>query len=77
MFCLAPTVRAWHLTVNHRSSATRRFLICHTATINLNDAGARLAIDGTGATTLGSNVVVRGQGTVSYTHLTLPTSDLV
>ncbi|MBK8889999.1 MAG: hypothetical protein IPN75_06205 [Dechloromonas sp.] len=35
-----------------------------TATINLNDAGARLAIDGTGATALGSNVVVRGQGNI-------------
>ena len=34
------------------------------ATINLNDAGARLAIDGTGTTTLGANVVVRGQGNI-------------
>jgi hypothetical protein len=33
-----------------------------TATINLNDAGARLAVDGTGSTTLGSGVTVRGQG---------------
>ena len=31
-------------------------------TFNLNDAGARLAIDGTGSTTLGSGITVRGQG---------------
>ncbi|MDP1902018.1 MAG: choice-of-anchor D domain-containing protein [Rubrivivax sp.] len=34
------------------------------ATINLNDAGARLALDGAGVTTLGANVVVRGQGSI-------------
>ncbi|MBC7732865.1 MAG: choice-of-anchor D domain-containing protein [Bacteriovorax sp.] len=33
-----------------------------TATFNLNDAGARLAVDGTGTTTLGSGITVRGQG---------------
>ncbi|MFT3819425.1 MAG: choice-of-anchor D domain-containing protein [Rubrivivax sp.] len=35
-----------------------------TATFNLNDSGARLAMEGTGTTTLGANVVVRGQGSV-------------
>jgi len=35
-----------------------------TGSINLNDAGARLAIDGTGTTTLGANLVVRGQGNI-------------
>ncbi|MBS0392025.1 MAG: choice-of-anchor D domain-containing protein [Proteobacteria bacterium] len=34
------------------------------ATINLNDSGARLAVDGTGTTTLASTVVVRGQGNI-------------
>src|ERR1019366_9928676 len=33
-------------------------------TINLNDAGARLSIDGTGSTTLASGVTVRGQGNI-------------
>ena len=33
-------------------------------TINLNDAGARLAIEGNGNTTLGSGLTVRGQGNV-------------
>src|SRR5450755_962209 len=35
-----------------------------TGTFNLNDAGARLAIDGTGTTTLGANITVRGQGNI-------------
>ena len=35
-----------------------------TVTINLNDAGARLALEGTGSTTLGSGVTVRGQGNI-------------
>ncbi|MEO7115322.1 MAG: choice-of-anchor D domain-containing protein, partial [Caldimonas sp.] len=35
-----------------------------TVTINLNDPGARFAIDGNGSTTLGSGVTVRGQGNI-------------
>src|SRR5450755_562391 len=35
-----------------------------TGTFNLNDAGARLAIDGNGTTTLGANITVRGQGNI-------------
>ena len=38
--------------------------ILGTATFNLNDAGARLAVDGTGTTTLGSGITVRGQGNI-------------
>ena len=33
-------------------------------TFNLNDAGARIALDGTGTSTLGANIVVRGQGNI-------------
>ena len=33
-----------------------------TGTINLNDAGARLSIEGTGSTTIGSGITLRGQG---------------
>ena len=32
------------------------------ASFNLNDPGARLAVDGTGSTTLGAGIAVRGQG---------------
>ncbi|MDE2145728.1 MAG: hypothetical protein KGJ24_03470, partial [Burkholderiales bacterium] len=38
--------------------------VAGTATINLNDANARLGIDGTGNTTLGSGITVRGQGNI-------------
>ena len=33
-----------------------------TGTINLNDAGAHLSVEGTGATTIGSGITIRGQG---------------
>ena len=46
------------------ASGTPNQTLGGTATINLIDAGARLAIDGTGTTTLGANVVVRGQGNI-------------
>ena len=38
--------------------------IAGNATFNLNDAGARLSIEGAGSTTLASTVVVRGQGNI-------------
>ena len=34
------------------------------AVINLNDANARLSVEGTGSTTLGAGVTVRGQGNI-------------
>jgi hypothetical protein len=38
--------------------------IAGTGTIALNDAGARLALEGTGTTTLGSGITVQGQGNI-------------
>lgn len=38
--------------------------ISGTATFNLNDSSARLTMEGTGTTTLGAGVIVRGQGNV-------------
>ena len=52
------------LSLDSASSARRNQTLGGNATINLIDAGARLAIDGTGTTTLGANVVVRGQGNI-------------
>ncbi len=48
-----------------------------TGSINLNDAGARLALEGSGTTTLGSNIVVRGQGNIGQAALTGGTNNLV
>ena len=46
-------------------------------TINLNDAGARLAQEGNGTTTLGANVVVRGQGNIGQALIAGGTNNLV
>ncbi|HYP68294.1 MAG TPA: choice-of-anchor D domain-containing protein [Thiobacillaceae bacterium] len=46
-------------------------------TINLNDGAARLALDGNGTTTLGTNVVVRGQGNIGTPVITGGTNNLV
>src|SRR5664279_3977971 len=48
------------------ASGTPDQTISGTVVINLNDAGSRLAIDGNGTTTLGANVVVRGQGNIGH-----------
>ena len=48
-----------------------------TGTINLNDAAARLAVEGTGVTTLGANIVVRGQGNIGQPHLAVGNNTLV
>ena len=46
-------------------------------TINLNDAGARLAQEGTGIATLGANIVVRGQGSIGQPLIAGGTTTLV
>jgi fibronectin-binding autotransporter adhesin len=48
-----------------------------TGTFNLNDAGARLALEGTGTTTLGANIVVRGQGNIGTPLLAGGTNALI
>jgi hypothetical protein len=48
-----------------------------TGTINLNDAGARLAQEGSGTTTLGANIVVRGQGNIGQAGIVGGTNNLV
>jgi hypothetical protein len=52
------------LGLNSASSVNPSQTISGTATINLNDAAARLSIDGNGSTTLGAGVTVRGQGNI-------------
>ena len=46
------------------STAIPNQTISGTGTINLNDPAARLSIEGTGTTTLGSGITVRGQGNI-------------
>jgi hypothetical protein len=46
------------------STSTPNQTIAGTGTINLNDAAARLSIEGNGVTTLGSGLTVRGQGNI-------------
>jgi hypothetical protein len=52
------------LTLNSASTAGGNQTLAGTVSINLNDANARLSIDGTGSTTLGSGVTVHGQGNI-------------
>ena len=52
------------LSLDNTNTAGNNQTIGGSAVINLNDGGARLAVDGTGTTTLGSNVTVRGQGNI-------------
>ena len=52
------------LTLDSANTTTGIQTIGGTAVINLNDPGARLAIDGNGSTTLGSGITVRGQGNI-------------
>ncbi len=52
------------LSLDSANSAGGNQTLGGNATINLNDAGARLAIDGNGTTTLASGVTVRGQGNI-------------
>ncbi|MDQ2779326.1 MAG: hypothetical protein M3Y32_07195, partial [Pseudomonadota bacterium] len=59
------------------STAVANQTINGSATFNLNDAGARLAIEGNGSTTLGANVVVRGQGNVGQAAFTGGTNTLI
>ena len=48
-----------------------------TGTINLNDAGARFALEGNSTTTLGANVVLRGQGNIGQPLISGGTHNLI
>ena len=52
------------LSLDSANTAGGNQALAGNVTINLNDAGARLSVDGTGSTTLGSTVIVRGQGNI-------------
>ena len=65
------------LSLDSASTSGGNQTIGGTGTINLNDAGARLALEGNGTTTLGANVVVRGQGNIGTPVITGGTNNLV
>jgi hypothetical protein len=52
------------LSLDSSATAGGNQALAGTVVINLNDPGARLAIEGNGSTTLGSGVTVRGQGNI-------------
>ncbi len=52
------------LSLDSSSTPSGNVVVNGTGTINLNDPGARLSVDGNGTTTLASTVVVRGQGNI-------------
>ncbi len=52
------------LGLNSADSTGNSQTIGGTAVINLNDAAARLSIDGSGSTTLGAGITVQGQGNI-------------
>jgi hypothetical protein len=52
------------LSLDSSSTPSTNVVVNGNGTINLNDAAARLSIDGTGTSTLASTVVVRGQGNI-------------
>ncbi len=52
------------LSLDSQNTTTGNQTIGGTAVINLNDPGARLAIEGNGSTTLDSGITVRGQGNI-------------
>ncbi|MFZ1906205.1 MAG: hypothetical protein WAU56_12545, partial [Steroidobacteraceae bacterium] len=52
------------LTLNDASTTGNIQSLLGNATVNLNDSGARISIEGNGTTTLGANVLIQGQGEI-------------
>ncbi len=52
------------LSLDDQNTSGNNQTISGNGTINLNDAGARLSIEGGGTTTLGANIIVQGQGDI-------------
>jgi PEP-CTERM motif len=65
------------LSLDSAATAGGNQAIGGTAVINLNDPGARLAVEGTGVTTLAAGVTVRGQGNIGQPVIVGGTNTLI
>ncbi|MCK9687941.1 beta strand repeat-containing protein [Scleromatobacter humisilvae] len=59
------------------STGTPNQTIAGTGTVNLNDAGAHLSVEGNGTTTLGAGITVQGQGNIGTATFVGGTNTLV
>ncbi len=65
------------LSLDSANTAGGNQSLTGTGTINLNDGGARLALEGNGTATLGANILVRGQGNIGTPLFSGGTNNLV